>query len=374
MPSRRRALRLFGAAAVPPVLDGTRLASAPDPVEWRTAFGDGDYQFRRLVGTGDGVLALGRTGNDRSATPWLAEIGPGGEPRWTTSVDAPGFADATDAVPVDDGFAVLVTTDEHPHVRLVGLDEDGDERWRLRQEPPRNDDDHGSRHGVRNLQPTDDGFLVGGFQGNPARVDADLDAWLRAVGPDGETRWERTYDATAVGDVVPRADGFILVGLANDDAWLQPIDADGDPRWRHTYGGAGNESAGTVVPAGRGLLYAGATGSPADVSQRGMLVRTTADGTFVWRRTYDTSFVADLVPFRDGAAFTGEPPSADRSGRNPDKPVVLVDRWGRVRERVTLTVPVGEPGGLARFPGDGLAVGGWSSVEGLWLAKLDPDS
>lgn len=368
--SRRRVLRRFGSlAAVAGVTFGAESrsgsASASDAVEWQRTYGSGEFQCDAVTDTEDGVLVVGRTGSGRTATAWLALIGTDGDPVWTTTIDTEGFTAAVDAVSVDGGYTVLGTTDESPTLWLVHLDADGNEQWRWRAEAP---------HGVRVIHPTDAGYLVGGYRGNPQRVDADLDAWLRAVDTDGRTRWERTYDGNYVGHLLEREDGLLLAGGYDDDAWLRAIDSSGAPQWSHTYGGVGTEGVGVVVPSDGGVLYGGATGSVPDVDSRAMLVRTTADGEFVWRRTYDVTGITGLIRFGEGVAFTGEPRSAGQAGRNPEKPIYVVDRWGRLRETVTVSVDVGAPVGLSQFPDGQIAVGGWSGQDGIWLAKVDPSS
>lgn len=366
-PSRRDLLQRLGAvAAIPAVSTGVLSRSnsgvESEAIEWRRTYGDGDFQCRSLIETADGVLVVGRTGSGRSATPWLAEVGADGDPRWTTTVDTPGFTTAVDAVPVDGGYTVLGTTDESPSVWLVHLDGDGREQWRRRDEGPR---------GVHVLHSADDGYLLAGYRGNPRLVDADLDAWVRAVDADGRSRWERTYDGSYVSDILPRKNGYLLAGGADGDAWLRAVGPGGAPEWRHTYGGVDSEGAGAVVPTAGGFLYGGGTGSDPDVRSQGMLVQTTVDGEFVWRRTYDSQSVMGLTPVGDGFAFTGEPQNQDRSGRDPEKPIYTVDRWGRVRKSVTVSVDLGAPVGLARFEDGALVVGGWSSRDGIWLAKVE---
>ncbi|PSQ50965.1 hypothetical protein BRD15_00310 [Halobacteriales archaeon SW_6_65_15] len=105
-----------------------------------------------------------------------------------------------------------------------------------------------------------------------------------------------------------------------------------------------------------------------------MLVRATADGEFVWRRTYDVQYVVDLIPFGGGFALTGEPQNRDRSGRDSEKPVHVVNRWGRVRDTVTVSVDPGAPVGLSRLDDEALVVGGWSGEDGIWLAKFEPEA
>ncbi len=198
-------------------------------------------------------------------------------------------------------------------------------------------------------------------------------AWVRAVDAGGDTRWERTYDGNYVGDLFPRDEGFVLAGGSGDDAWLCAIGPDGTPVWRHTYGGVGLEGVNVAVPSTNSILYGGNTGSIPDIHSRGMLIRTTTDGEFVWRRTYDLQHIVDLSPYRDGFALTGEPQNQDQSGRDPEKPIHIVDRWGRVQKTVTVSVRLGTPVGLSRFEDGALVVGGWSGEEGIWLVKIDPE-
>lgn len=368
-PSRRHVLQCVGSiAAISGVATGARYRSvnAPnsDAVAWKRTYGDSEFQCQAIGDANDGVLVVGRTGSGRSATAWLAEIGPDGTFRWTTTVDTPGFTRAVDVVSVDSGYTVLGTTDESPRLWLVHLDGDGQEQWRWRAEAP---------HGIRALHPTNDGYLIWGYRGDPHRVDADLRAWVRAVDAEGHTRWEYTYDGDYVSDLFPWEEGFLLAGGSDGDAWLCAVDSDGTPVWRHTYGGVGSEDVNVAVPTTSGVLYGGSTGSISDVRSQGLLVRTTADGTFVWRRTYAPQYVADLIPFGDGFALTGEPQNQNQSGRDPEKPIHIVDRWGRVQETVTVSVNLGAPIGLSRFKDGALVVGGWGGKDGIWLAKVDPE-
>jgi len=368
-PSRRHVLRCVGSvAAISGVATSARYRSENSPnsdaVKWKRTYGDSDFQCQAIGDANDGVLAVGRTGSSRSATVWLAEIGPDGTSRWTMTVDTLGFTRAVDIVSVDSGYTVLGTTDESPRLWLVHLDDNGQEQWRWRAEAP---------HGTRALHPVNDGYLIWGYRGNPRRVDADLRAWVRAVDTEGHTRWEHTYDGDYVSDLFPREEGFLLAGGSDDDAWLRAINSDGASTWRHTYGGVGSEGVSVAVPATHGVLYGGGTGSVPDAHSRGMLVRTTAEGEFVWRRTYDPQSVVDLTPFGDGYALTGEPQNQNRSGRDPEKPIHVVDRWGRVQETVTVSVNLGTPVGLSRFEDGALVVGGWSGEDGIWLAKIEPE-
>ena len=81
--------------------------------------------------------------------------------------------------------------------------------------------------------------------------------------------------------------------------------------------------------------------------------------------------MADLHRYGDGFVTTGEPQGQESVGRAPEKPVSLVDRWGWVRQTVTVSVDPGAPVGLGTFEGEGVAVGGWDGDTGVWLAGVD---
>lgn len=370
-PSRRRFLRrasavvtTAGSSAAAHSHAGQTLDS--DGVRWYRTYGDSEFQCHAIRGADSGVVVVGRTGSGRSATAWIAEIGPDGAPRWTTTVDTPGFTQAVDAARVDSGYAVVGTTDGSPRLWVVFLDGDGEEQRRWTAESPR---------GINAIHPSGDGYLLYGYRGDRRLVDPDLRAWVRAVDAEGRTRWERTYEGDYVRTVFPREEGFLLAGGSDDDAWLCAVDANWEPIWHHTYGGVDSEHVAAAIPAANGVLYGGRTDSNPGLEERGILVRTTADGEFAWRRTYDVDDVVDLCPVDGGYALTGEPRTEEVGvGRNPEKPIHVVDRWGRVQETVTVSVDTGAPVGLVRL-GDGTLIGGgWSSEDGIWLAKIEPEA
>lgn len=383
--TRRQILRTLGALAVGSSLTtavvGHRVGQRDsDAVDWHRTFGDADYQCHAVEDTHDGVLLLGRTGSGRTATPWLGEIDASGEPVWTTTLDTPGFTRAAEAVSQEDGFTILVTTDELPAIRLVKLDSRGNEQWRVPIEGPEEMADEDSNLGYASnnlsqnaqvLAESPDGYLLGGFLGHVHDSPSEATAWVRAVDTDGETLWDQSYDGTTVRDIREFDDGYLLAGNSQGDAWLQAITESGEPRWQHTYGGVKPEGASVAVPTTNGIIYGGRSDSDASAHHTAVLVQTTASGEFVWRRTQSPLHVTDLLSYGDGFVLTGEPPSEGRVGRNPDKPVIVVDRWGRVEQTATVSLDPGEPTGLGRFGDESVAVGGWDSDRGIWLAKID---
>lgn len=80
-PSRRHLLQWAGSVvAVPGITTGTNSRSKgtsnSNAVAWKQTYGDSELQCQAIGDANDGVLVVGRTGSSRSATAWLAEIGP----------------------------------------------------------------------------------------------------------------------------------------------------------------------------------------------------------------------------------------------------------------------------------------------------------
>jgi len=353
--SRRQVLRGLGVVAAGTALTSSVLASGSespassqadtdaravqsdsDAVEWHNSYGDGGYQCKTVVDAPEGALLVGRT-------------------------------------------------DESPGLRLVSLDPDGQVTDRHSLETP--EEMTGETASVdfatnnvtnhaRVLESAPGGYLIGGHLDPraPEATNAEYEAWVRAVDAGGESRWSRRYDGATVTGIDRLADGFLLAGSAGGDAWLQATDPDGTPRWQHTYGGVDGEVATVAVPTDGRILYGGRTGSAADYHSKAVLVTTTADGEFVWRRTREPQQVADLLSLDGSFVMTGEPQGKERAGRTPEKPVSLVDPWGRVQETATVSVDPGAPIGLAAFEDGGVAVGGWDRRGGVWLAKVEFDA
>lgn len=178
----------------------------------------------------------------------------------------------------------------------------------------------------------DGGYAIAGYTTSGATVEG-FAAYLLKVDADGNSEWVREYDL--LGDdadtewseagaeffvSLARADGgYALAGPQfggpEQRAWLLKTAADGTPEWTRTYGGSdGYRLAYGMTPApDGGYILVGDWHTPApDWTPSGVwFLRTDADGDPVAERTYGecegvegTAF--DVVPFCDGYALTGQ--------------------------------------------------------------------
>jgi|GEM_PF-3571605 len=371
-PSRRRFLTTLGTGAstlLATTATSTAKSNQTGDATWMNTFGGPDYQLQTVTRAHDrSVLLVGRTGSSNQDAVWLATVGPDGEERWSTTVDARGFPRLEDGVLTPDGYLFAgIAGDAGATPWILGTDESGARTWEW----------FGDAHGgLRHVTRIRDRYAITGFQGEPARSDTSVTGWLRVVDADGTRQLDRTLAARYAGDACRFDGGLAVVGDATEtsdaasDVWWAALTDAGDTTRESRFGGVADEAARSVVPVGGGLLLGGLTDSPADVDTRaGLLLRTDGDGNPVWWRTYDLHGVLGLQATRNGFAFTGEPPDTD-DGRDPAKPLVLVDRWGRVTHRSTVSVDQGSAVGLARFADGGYALAGWSA-DGPWVARFD---
>ena len=144
--------------------------------------------------------------------------------------------------------------------------------------------------------PTADGGYVLG--GRTASFGAGYyDGWLGKTDAHGILQWNQTYGSTG-GDygaaAVATADGgYALAGFTYsfgagmEDYWLVKTSANGTMEWQRTYGGANADWALSAVQTeDGGYALAGSTYSFGAGGWDAWLVKTYADGTFQWGLTY----------------------------------------------------------------------------------------
>lgn len=341
--SRRQFLAATGTTAVPLVgVSGDRVAARPSPpdstwlrrydavqpgtlVDVEPAHGGGwvlaGSNFERSSGVLLGVAADGRVEWDRrlaterdgrlvavTATPegyavvgqtdeaqgWLAFLpateGQPGTPRLDQSTDAVG---STASVRPrlrrhPEGGVVLATgtvSSHHATTRVRAFDTTGAVRWRQVYE---------REHILGFLVPYDDGWLLGGSHR------ASGPAWLAALGPAGERRWETTvgdsmdFDAH---DAVPAGEGVTLAVSYNDtvgvNGGLVHVGPGRSVRWHSRHEGVEPQALARTTNGGYAFAGSAAGGGVG-------LVRMGEEGSIQWTATADedregTDEVFDLV-------------------------------------------------------------------------------
>jgi hypothetical protein len=144
-------------------------------------------------------------------------------------------------------------------------------------------------------QTTDGGYIVAGVTRSFGAGGAD--ARLIKTDAYGDTLWTRTFggpDDDEAFAVLQAADlGYLLAGVTRSfgaggaDAWLIKTDAYGDTLWTRTFGGTEDDGARSVdMTTDGGYVLAGTTASFGGGGDNVVLIKTGADGTMMWTRTF----------------------------------------------------------------------------------------
>ena len=258
---------------------------------WQQCLGGSlaDKLFTVLALPDGGCLAAGVTNSDDGDVSgahglndaWVVRLDPAGTLLWQRCLGGSGNDAANSLVPAAGGGYFLTGVTDSPDGDVIGL------------------------HGV-----------VG-------------DGWVVKLDDQGDIAWQRCLGGTGsdIGhDVLPRADGGVIVALASNsvdgdvtaplgdmDAWLVKLDSVGSIEWDVSAGGmfmdlmypslAGTADGGFAM-LGQSLSVYGFPGTCTLASNRDVyLVRFDASGTQLWHRCYGGPWNdagADLLAMADG--------------------------------------------------------------------------
>jgi len=174
----------------------------------------------------------------------------------------------------------------------------------------------GSDFAVDLVHTTDGGYALVGSTGSFGAGDTDV--WLVKTDALGNHLWNKTYGGTGAdyaNALVQTTDGgYAFVGYyssgVSKDAWLVVADASGNHLWNRTYGGVGEDRGYALVQTiDGGYALACSTSSFGAGSNDFWLVKTSADGSHEWNKTYGGTGMEDplaLIQTADGGyALTG---------------------------------------------------------------------
>jgi hypothetical protein len=171
----------------------------------------------------------------------------------------------------------------------------------------------------------------------------DLDFWLVKTNSAGDMQWNKTFGGIGAdfgyGMVQSSDGGFVMVGYTNSfgaggqDIWLIKTDASGNSLWNRTFGGTAVETGFTVIQTtDGGYALTGLTASFGAGSQDAWLIKTDADGSMQWNKTYGGN-LADygihvLQTKEGGYAIAGM--TASFGAGNRDAWLIKTDNSGNV--------------------------------------------
>ena len=130
---------------------------------------------------------------------------------------------------------------------------------------------------------SDGGYILAGTTGG--------DCWLVKTDAEGVEQWNRTIggnEFTEAYSAIQTSDGgYILAGSTSHKAWLVKTDANGNEQWQRTIGGNEfSEAYSAIQTFDGGYIIAGSARSYGSDNLDFMLVKTDAEGTEQWNRTF----------------------------------------------------------------------------------------
>ncbi|WP_136716930.1 hypothetical protein [Halorientalis salina] len=373
------ALALGGGSAAPTApttavaTSATQAGADPPPERWNRTYGATAGRFNDVESTPNGtVLAAGSilASGGTELDGWVVNATTNGTERWNRTYGGSEDDVINDAVPTDDGGALLVGTSvsRGPGGEdgwVLKIDRRGDVEWRIATGGPGDD-------GFAAVERTRDGYLAAGTYADGENTDG----WLAKVETDGTLAWTKRYDVR-VGDSISTIErrptgGYVLAGETASVANPRPkglvltVDADGTQRRRHLVGGSASDRflAARATPDG-GMVLTGATRSFGAEKRQGWAVRLDANGSERWSRVYETGPLSDVVPAADGGfLLAGETNPASGFG---DGALVRVGAGGDPSWSRTYGGSSYESfAGIDAAPGGGFVVAGESGTDRGW--------
>jgi len=268
------------------------------PPFWETSYG-GDrlemgYSVQQTVDGGYILLGVTLSKGAGQRDAWLIKTDDKGKPLWDSTFGG-GKDDWGRCVrqTVDGGYILAGSTFSlgagQADAWLIKTDASGAKQWE--RVFGGSEVDLGCA-----VQQTDDGgyVLVGWTESKGA---GSADAWLIKTNRNGLREWERTFGGgnwDAGYSVEQTSDGgYVLLGhtksrgAGKSDAWLIKTDARGNQLWETVYGGP-DDDVGRWLRQTRdgGYILVGWTKSKGAGGADIWLIRTDADGTRQWERTF----------------------------------------------------------------------------------------
>ena len=294
-------------------------------MEWNQTYGGAEHESaKKVIVTSDGGFALvGGTYSFGAGHEdfWLVKTDSYGNMEWNQTYGGPGSDFARSLIETSDGgYAIGGSFDPSYEDAfdcdswLVKTDNYGNMQWnRTYSDLPLN-------YCSDLVETSDGGYLLAGTTG---RRYFEANMWIIKTDEHGNMEWNQTYggrEDTESRSLVKTSDGgYAIAGIIKDsfghyDFWLVKTDGSGNMRWNQTYGGAGRETAHSlVVTSDGGYALAGVTsggiGNQSYIDA--LMVKTDADGNKIWNQIYGGTgdqYIFSLVETSDGtfalAGFT----------------------------------------------------------------------
>jgi len=282
---------------------GEQMVTPPDsrsaPVEeWSQTFGGSEYDWGNSVTqTSDGgyiIASITYSYGAGNGDIWLIKTGASGAEEWSQTFGGSGqdYGQSV-AQTADGGYIITGSTYSygagHSDVWLIKTDADGSKEW------DETFGGSGEDHGDSVAETSDGGYIIAGSTQSYGNGSSDV--WLIKTGANGNEEWSQTFGGSEYdysGSVVETSDGGYIIagstesyGAGGSDAWLIKTDANGTEEWDKTFGGSDYDWGSSVAETSDGsYIIAGSYGTG---SSDAWLIKTSADGNKEWDETFGGS-------------------------------------------------------------------------------------
>lgn len=281
---------------------------------WQKFFGGQDQDYASAVCrvADGGFLIAGDEGSfDRKTgrNLWVMKLGVAGDLLWERTYGGKDRDEAGDIQPTADGGSIVVGS-------TLSFGAGGEDAFVLRLGPTGTviwQEAYGGPAGdrARAVRATGDGgFVVAGTTESAGAGKSDV--WVLRLESDGGIRWQATYggpgEEIANGVVSAKDGGYIVAGTTESfgdgfrDAWILRLDAAGSILWQKAYGGAGMDSADSVLETSDGsIVVAGQFSSVGTTSADAWIFKLGPTGSTRWQKAYggnrrDAAFSLEMIP------------------------------------------------------------------------------
>ena len=263
---------------------------------WSKIVGGADGVGHSVLPTSDGGYII--FGAPWEEAPTLTKTDSNGNQIWHKTYSGL-WQEATWGEQTDDGgYIFAASTETNPwNVALIKTDANGSEQWR-KTFPGKGGDSEGKAVRVTN----DGGYIVVGYTGDYPDTEfylikTDSDGNINGDDGDNNVFWSKTFGGSGMDQgysVLQTTDGgYIIVGetaaaLYNpSDVYLIKTGADGTKLWEKTFGGSGWDAGWSVQQTtDGGYIIGGDTESSGTGDGDAYLIKTDTYGNLQWEKTF----------------------------------------------------------------------------------------
>ncbi|PKL92711.1 MAG: hypothetical protein CVV21_02850 [Candidatus Goldiibacteriota bacterium HGW-Goldbacteria-1] len=288
----------------------------------------------------------------------------------------------------DNGYVAVGDTASYgaglTDVYLIKTDYDGSLLW------TRTFGGAGKDNGIAVIKGHKQGYVIAGGTGTDTA--GEMDAYIVRTDSDGEKVWEKTFGGEnydfAYSVAKTRDGNYVAAGYSssfntekNSDIYIFKFDDKGNKIWDTVYGGAGWDTAYSIIETkDGGLIYTGYIDKQKEGETDIILMKTDAEGNCRWARTYGgvrKDVGTNVIETKDGGyLITGKSTSYIGRGMGWDIIALKTDAKGNSQWAAFLPAAESDVGYNAVEEKGGYTIAGTKRCYGIcdanvYIAKID---